>query len=90
MATLVPHNADNFALSTASATASVPFALGALMRRISRFENTIMERHGNTSTNKVTLIKYIRETIFDSAGHPLGLKDAKDIADHYYNSSDQE
>lgn len=45
-------------------------------------------RRNGHNFNSVQWIKFVREWHQEHTGHSLGLKDAKDIVDHYNNISD--
>lgn len=92
MAHLVIRNADTFQLDNGTATTvDVPHAFGAMVRSIAATEEAAKRVLDGRSiavnvSSKVALIKYLRASIL-IGGHTLGLKDAKDIVDHYYNTA---
>ena len=81
MAKLVTQNADMFVTDAdSSVTVMIPHAFGRLVRRL-------VQNHVN---EKVLLIKYAREAFPDSNGSTMGLKDAKDVLDHYFDTADSQ
>ena len=95
MATIVNMNCDIFSLNTIDeVTVSVDHSLGNLIRSIARNEDnvqTCLDLSGRPSPhgNKVSIIKFVRASLKDSGNNALGLRDAKDIADHYYSTRQQ-
>ena len=89
MATLIQQDFDMF--STIGATINIPHSFADLCRSLARQEGDIRDAgtHSHTIGFRVPLIKYVRGSFKDNTNHFPGLKDAKDIVDHYYTTKDQ-
>lgn len=89
MAKIVIVDYDIFKLDS-GVIVQVPHTFANLARSIAHQELLIKDQHPRASFSlKVQMIKYLRTTVKDSGAIILGLKDAKDIADHYYETCNQ-
>lgn len=84
MAVLVDNQYDRFQLSDEVSIVEVPHYLGTIM--IKTFD--VAAKAGYVA-DKVSFIKFLREWHQEKYKSSLGLKDAKDIMDHYSTISSQ-
>lgn len=87
MAKLINNKVDTFQADGSSSgdeyesgLIQIPHYLGRMMVEVSD-----AAARGEAAAPAVQMIKFLREYHLDNTGKHLGLKDAKDIMDHYFN-----
>lgn len=89
MAYLIQEQFDSFTSNPEvnSVDIRIPHSFADMCRDVAKQELVTNERASSLSGTihlKVTMIKYLRRQFKTENGCPIGLRDAKDIVDHYY------